>query len=361
MNKEHQQVEWKVSWRDEYLKWICAFANADGGILEVGRNDRGQVVGLEHTERLLTEIPNKVRDILGILVTVHLKTEEGKEYLQIITDAYPSPISYKGEYYIRSGSTRQELKGAALERFLLRKRGRHWDGLPVPHFSVADLDAKALAFFRERALYSERLTEADLQLSDTKLLEKLHLIEHGFLKRAALLLFLPDPEVIATGAYLKIGYFEDGGDILYQDEIHGPLLLQIEQALDVLVLKYLKAMISYIGIQRVEKLPVPRSALREALLNALIHKDYGSGAPIQVRVYDYKITVGNASVLPENWSIQDLTQEHESKPFNPDIAHAFFRSGHIESWGRGIEKIWKACADAGLPNPSYSDTGQPYV
>lgn len=200
--KEHQQVEWKVSWRDEYLKWICAFANADGGVLEVGRNDQGVVVGVANAKRLLEEIPNKVRDILGILVSVNLKQQDAREYLQIVTEAYPSPISYKGEYYIRSGSTRQELKGAALERFLLRKRGRHWDGLPVPHFAIEDLDAKALSYFRERALYSERLTESDLRLSDQKLLQKLHLMEHGFLKRAALLLFHPDPEVIATGAYL---------------------------------------------------------------------------------------------------------------------------------------------------------------
>jgi len=355
--KEHQQVEWKVAWRDEYLTWICAFANTEGGVLEIGRNDQGLVVGIADAERLLEEIPNKVRDILGILVGVKLKHAEDKEYLQIVTEAHPSPISYKGAYYIRSGSTRQELKGAALERFLLRKRGRHWDGLPMPSFKVKDLDPKALAYFREWALYSERLTKVDLGLSNSKLLEKLHLIENGFLKRAAILLFHPDPEVICTGAYLKIGFFEDGGEILYQDEIHGPLMLQIDQALDVLVLKYLRAMISYQGIQRVEKLPIPRPALREALLNAIIHKDYGSGAPIQVRVYDYKITVGNALILPEDWTLADLTREHESRPFNPDIANVFFRAGQIESWGRGIENIFRACTQAGLPEPLYSGTG----
>lgn len=93
------------------------------------------------------------------------------------------------------------------------------------------------------------------------------------------------------------------------------------------------------------------------MLNAIIHKDYGSGAPIQIRVYDHKITVGKASVLPEDWSVQDLTQKHESRPFTPDIAHVFFPAGQIETWGRGIEKIFDACAAAGLPEPRYGDTG----
>ena len=121
---ENQHIEWKENWRDEYLKWLCGFANADGGVLVIGRNDQGEVVGLKDARKLLEDIPNKVRDVLGILVDVNLCSEAGKDYLEIRVEPYPSPISYKGEYHYRSGSTKQELKGAALERFLLRKRGR---------------------------------------------------------------------------------------------------------------------------------------------------------------------------------------------------------------------------------------------
>ena len=355
--KESQNTEWKESWRDEYLKWICGFANAQGGVLVIGKNDRGLPVGIADAEGLLETLPNKIRDLLGIVADINLLNEAGHELIEIKVLPYPTPISYKGQYHYRSGSTKQELKGAALERFLLRKHGRHWDGAPIPYVSAKDLDPRALKYFREQALQAERLSAADLRLGDQKLLEKLHLIENGFLKKAAILLFHPDPEYLVTGAHIKIGYFESESEVRYHDEIHGPLLLQIDLALDVLLLKYLKAMISYRGIHRVETYPVPRVALREAMLNAIIHKDYGSGAPIQIRVYDHKITVGNASVLPEDWTVQDLTQEHESRPFNPDIAHVFFRAGQIETWGRGIEKIFDACAAAGLPEPRYGDTG----
>ena len=103
--KENQHAEWKETWRDEYLRWICGFANAEGGVLEIGRNNRGMVVGVPDAERLMVEIPNKVRDILGIMVKVNLREEAGREYLAIMVEAYPYPVSYKGEYHLRSGST----------------------------------------------------------------------------------------------------------------------------------------------------------------------------------------------------------------------------------------------------------------
>jgi ATP-dependent DNA helicase RecG len=83
------------------------------------------------------------------------------------------------------------------------------------------------------------------------------------------------------------------------------------------------------------------------------HKDYSGGTPIQIRVYKDKIMLWNEGQLPENWTIETLLEEHASKPYNPDIANAFFRSGYIESWGRGITKMAEKCIEAGLPRPSY--------
>jgi ATP-dependent DNA helicase RecG len=115
---EHQNLEWKESWRDDYLRWICGFANAKGGTLLIGKNDRGTVVGVKQARKLLEEIPNKVRDTLGIMVDVNLKRNKGHELVEIVVAPYPYPISYKGEYHYRSGATKQELKGAALDQFL---------------------------------------------------------------------------------------------------------------------------------------------------------------------------------------------------------------------------------------------------
>ena len=111
---ENQNVEWKESWRGEYLKWLRGLANAQGGVLEISRNDRGEVIGVKDVLRLLEEILNKAQVLLGIVVHVNLKTESDREYLQIVVAPYPNPISYKGESHFRSGGTKQVLRGAAL-------------------------------------------------------------------------------------------------------------------------------------------------------------------------------------------------------------------------------------------------------
>ncbi|MEB0042856.1 ATP-binding protein [Pseudomonas sp. MH10] len=353
---EHQQREWKASWRDEYLKWICGFANAEGGVLEVGRNDAGMPVGLVDAVRLLEEIPNKVRDVLGIMVDVNLRQEEGKALLEIVVPAYPSPASYKGEYHYRSGSTKQELKGAALTRFLLRKQGLHWDGVPLPGLSLDDCQPAALEGFRSRAAKSGRVDTAVLEDGDYALLASLQLDEGQYLKRATALLFGTKPERFIPGASIKIGFFLTDDDLRYQDEIRGNLFFQVEKTLELMHSKYLKAYISYEGIQRVERYLFPLQALREALLNAVIHKDYASGIPIQISVYENRVVIWNPGQLPNHWTQQQLLAKHPSHPFNPLLASAFFRAGYVESWGRGIEKILSECRKHNIPPPLF-DTG----
>jgi ATP-dependent DNA helicase RecG len=118
--------------------------------------------------------------------------------------------------------------------------------------------------------------------------------------------------------------------------------------------KYLEAAIRYARINRIEEYPYPEPAIREALLNAIAHKDYGSGNPIQIKVSDHGIIFWNAGQLPEAWTIDNLLKEHPSIPFNPDIATAFFRAGLIEAWGRGTLKIIRECQNSGLPSPIFS-------
>ena len=352
--RETQNIEFKQSWRDEYLKWICGFANANGGSIFIGKDDNGNVVGVSDAKRFLEEIPNKARDILGILADVNLHTTNQGDFIEIIVEAYPYPVNYKGQYHYRSGSTKQELKGPSLDKFLLQKKGKRWDGVPVPKVSAKDLKQETFNFFRKRAFKSQRIEEDILTDSNELLLENLQLKENEFLKRAAILLFHSNPENFVTGAYIKIGYFETDDDLKFQDEIHGNLFEQIEKTMDLLFTKYIKAAISYEGISRVETYEYPKDAVREALLNAVAHKDYSGGVPIQISVYSDKIIFWNEGQLPENWTVKNLLEKHASRPYNPDIANALFRSGYIESWGRGTIKIIRECKLAGIPEPVFS-------
>ena len=351
--KENQHIEWKESWRDEYLKWICGFANADGGVLDIGRNDKGVVVGLPQAQKLMEDIPNKIRDVLGIMAEVNLREDAGKEYIEIRVEPYPSPISYKGEYHYRSGSTKQELKGTALEHFLLKKRGRHWDDAPEPSFTSRSCSPEAMRLFKQRAKESGRMDKFVLRDGREVLLGNLELTEKHGLKRAACLLFSDRPEQYVSGAWIKIGFFVTDDDLRYQDEVHGNLFEQVEKTLELLHTKYLKAYIRYEGLQRRETFLFPFAALREALLNAVVHKDYSSGIPIQISVYDDRIVFWNPGVLPEEWTLARLLGKHPSRPFNPLIANAFFRAGYIESWGRGIEKISRECREHAIEQPVY--------
>ncbi len=137
---EMQNIEWKAKWKDDYLEWICGFANAQGGKIYIGCNDDGEVVGLSNSRKLLEDIPNKIRNAMSIVVDVSLLMQDGKEYIEIVVPQYPVAISCKGAYYYRSGSTMQTLSGPELESFILRKRGASWDNMSLPGLTVDDID-----------------------------------------------------------------------------------------------------------------------------------------------------------------------------------------------------------------------------
>ncbi|MCK5521525.1 MAG: putative DNA binding domain-containing protein [Thiomargarita sp.] len=204
--KENQDVEFKESWRDEYIIGICGFANAKGGHIYIGVDDSGYVVGIDNAKKLLEDIPNKVRDILGVIVDLSMQVENDKEYLEIVIEPYPYPVSYKGQYHYRTGSCKQELKGASLDKFLLAKQGKKWDGVPVPYVNVEDLDSRAIEIFKEKAIKKKRVEADILDENNEVIIDKLHLKDGDYLKRAAILLFGKDCEKYLTGSYVKIGY-----------------------------------------------------------------------------------------------------------------------------------------------------------
>lgn len=360
---EHQEIEWKESWRDEYLKWLCGYANAHGGTLFIGKDDDGNVVGIQNSRKLLEDLPNKITNALGIIADVNLRMENEMDYLEIVVDKYPFLISYHGRYYYRSGSVLREIVGKELERALLKSQGKTWDGVPLPKLTTADLKQEAIALFKQKAVESGRLTIEEANVSNDILMDNLHLVdENNYLIRAAMLSFYRDPERWVTGSYIKIGFFGDSdSDLQYQDEIHGALIEQIDRTIDLVYTKYMKARITYDGIQRKEVFMFPRDAFREILLNAVVHKDYASCNPIQISVYEDQIYIWNNGDMPHDLRTSEkLFAKHSSKPFNPKLANVFFVSGMIEAWGRGFDKIRNECNslyETPMPEYSISDEG----
>jgi len=351
---EQQNIEYKQSWHDDYLKWVCGFANAQGGLIFIGKDDNGKVVGINDYKKLMDDIPNKVKNTMGISVEVSLHQENGKYFIEIVTHSYSVPISVRGRYYYRSGSTKQELTGASLNEFLLKKSGKTWDDVVEPRASFEDINEKTVATFLQASENAGRLPE-NKGLTVPKLFEKLRLIENGQLKRAAIILFGKEPAKFYPNTFVKIGRFgKDDADLKFQETEEANLIELLQAVLNQLNHKFLTRPIEFKGMHRIEKSEYPTSALREIILNALVHRNY-MGAPTQIRVYDNKINFWNEGTLPEGLTFEALKGFHTSRPRNVLIADVCFKGGFIDSWGRGTLKIYDACKEAELPEPEIKE------
>lgn len=357
MQSESQNIEYKESWRDEYLKWICGFANAQGGCLYIGVNDHKEVVGLPDVKKLMEDIPNKIVNYLGIVEDVNLLTKDDKEYIEIVVSPSCMPIAYRGIYHYRSGSTKQELKGLALQNFFLKKMGRSWDDMPLSGAVLDDIDRQAIDYFLRKGIAAGRISGDAFASSTEDVLHSLNLItEEGKLKQAALLLFGKDLKRFFVSADYRIGRFgENESDLILQDVVEGNILQMVNRVIDLLRSKYLISPIHYEGLQRVEQLEIPEEALREAICNAVVHRDY-MGVHTQMRVYNDRIELWNDGALPEGLDQAQLFAAHASQPRNRNIANAFYKAGFIESWGRGINMIRTSMKTAGLNDPQIENS-----
>ncbi len=349
---ETQNVEFKPNWRDEYFKVISAFANTDGGKLMIGIDDKGKPIGLKNAKKLLEDVPNKIRDVLGIIPRVFTENKRGKDILSIEVKPSYAPISYHGNFFVRSGSTIQELKGKELTKYLIAKSDRDWDEYAEEKGSIDDIDIETVLRFKEIAI--KRPPFVKEEKDNIKLLQKLNLVENGKLKRAAILLFGKNPKRFYTSSFIKIGKFLTDTDIVASDDVEGNLFKQVEKAIELLRTKYLISEIRFEGIYRKEELEYPEEALREAIINAVIHRDY-IGAHTQLKIYPDKLILWNEGPLPKDIKIDDLKKSHPSRPRNELLADIFFKAGLIETWGRGTIKITNECKKAKLPEPEFKE------
>lgn len=347
---EQQNIEFKQSWHDDYLKWVCGFANAQGGEIYIGKDDNGKIIDLTDYKKLMDDLPNKIRNAMGISVEVNLHNENGNHFIKIITPPYSVPISLRGRYYYRSGSTKQELTGNSLNEFLLKKSGKTWDDIIDPRATFEDIDENAVSTFLKSSEKAGRLPENnDLSIPD--LFEKLRLTENNQLKRASIILFGKDPGKFYPNTFVKIGRFgKDETDLKFHEIEEGNLIIQLQNILNQLNRKFLSSPVEFEGIHRIEKGEYPVAAIREMLLNSLVHRNY-MGSPVQIRVYDNKISIWNEGSLPEGLTLDALKRSHSSRPRNPIIADVCFRGGYIDAWGRGTIKIIETCIQAKLPEP----------
>lgn len=223
--------------------------------------------------------------------------------------------------------------------------------MQVPNVTVEDLDTNAIERFKKLAVENKRLSADEVKIDDKGLLENLKLYENGYLTTSAILLFHNDPEKWIPGAYTRIAFFgKDDADLRYQDEVHGSLMFQAEEIARILYTKYLKAYVSFNGMQRIDEYIIPETAAREIIYNFLQHKAYNIAIPTQIKVYEDYLYFWNPGEIPNE--VKDiLFKPHPSMPRNLKISQTFFRAGFVEYWGSGIKRITDACKEYGSPIP----------
>jgi ATP-dependent DNA helicase RecG len=359
---ESQNVEYKENWKDEYLKTIAAFANSQGGKLYVGIDDNGQPVGVKNFKKILENLPNKIKNHLLITPLINLETINEKNI--ILIEIFPSsfPIFYSGKIFVRSGSTTQELTGLELSSFLLEKTGQTWDKLPTDA-EDNEIDSETIDKFIK---ISESRLPLIKDLKDEKLLlKKLQLYtKDDKLNRAAVILFAKNPQMYFPSAYVKVGRFKTETEIIDTVIIDGNLFKQLDD-----IMKAIKKHINVRfdtsvkdlnteSLSRRDIWDYPLDALREAVINALVHRDYLGSAPIQIKIYDDRISIWNLGKLLPPLSIESLKQPHSGYQRNPQIATMFYYAGLIEAWGSGTLKMIELCKKQNLPEPQFIENAE---
>jgi ATP-dependent DNA helicase RecG len=236
----------------------------------------------------------------------------------------------------------------------LRKSNLSWESFIEHRATIAnDIDENTIQRFLE--LSGNQFASTDKENSIEYLLEKLHLLDNGKLTRAAILLFGKNPQKFYAGSFIKIGRAQNDSSVQSMDEVSGNLFHQVEEVVEILKKKYLHSEITITSLRREEELEFPEVALREAIVNAIVHRDY-SAVHTQIKVFPDYLSIWNNGELPNKLSIEKLKMAHSSFPRNEKIAAVFFKSGYIEAWGTGTVKMIQKCKEAGLPEPIYEET-----
>ncbi len=358
--QEGEQVEFKRLWNDHALEDIAAFANTRGGVLFVGVGDDGEVIGVDDPEAELQRIANVIASRLGLNPSLARRTFGQREVIEVRVEPAPRVVAHNGRYRCRVGSTNRDLTPEELHRLLLERSGQSWDSLPTS-WGLERVSESAIATFT--ALAKHRFPEADAKQPE-RILQNLALLREGKLNHAAVLLFAERPQELFPHARLRIGVFK-GTQIVDDHEFTGTLWEQLDSAME-RFRRVLKVSLdsrvtapTLEGLQHREVWEYPLEALREAVINALIHRDYTMPGNVEIRLSDEKLTIWNPGNLPTGIRVEDLKKpEHPSVRRNPLLADAFFYAGLIERWGTGTTRIVRLCRERGLLDPEF--VAEPY-
>lgn len=361
---EWEHIEFKKTTGELHggMETLCGFLNGSGGKVLFGVTNAGKIQGQDMGDATFQEVANAIRKLEPPAWIEQTRIPVGgtREVLLLETTQHTDdPYTFDGRPYQRIGNTTSRMPQQEYERRLLArtKNQERWESEVAEGYSLESLDTKEIKKTLRAAVDAGRLEST--VTTPAEALERFHLRVGGKLLRAAVVLFgrqmLPDfPQ-----CSLRMARFKGATktEFLDQRQLDGHAFLLLEEA-DLFLRRHLPVAgrIEPGVLERQDKPLYPPLALREALVNALCHRDYSiPGGAVNVAIFDDRLEIISSGLLPPGITVADLKREHVSRPRNPLIAEVFYRRGLIERWGRGTQKIVELCRIAGQPEPDFEE------
>jgi len=367
--QESEMIELKASLAelDAALVDICALLNHRGGKLYFGVKPDGCVIGLTVADSTFLKVSQKVRQKLKpeIIPEIKERADGGKSIIEvIISEGTHKPYFVDGVAYIRSGSESVKMPPDVLSRLIMEQHGYAWDRDICAGASLHDIDPALVKSYLSRALQVRHI-DLDPDTPVETALESLELLKEGRLTNAAILLFGRNPQKFVDQAEIRCAKFR-GDDVTQpysnMKVIRGAIVAQIDQTEQFIRDNIAKAAwIPKEKFEREESWEYPPDAFREAVINAVCHRDYQSSGNVQVSIFSNSLEILNPGLLPSTLTIESLKRRHSSKPRNRLIAETLFKIKYIEKFGSGTTKMIRVCRERGVPEPEFLEQDEDFM
>lgn len=358
--KESQTVELKRSLAQlgDALKSICGFLNHKGGMVYFGVNDDGRVIGLDVSDKTLRKISQLASQKIKPEVALEIKEirKEDKSVIEVrIREGGNKPYFLEGVAYKRTGTEDRIMPPDELKKIILEQKRTSWDGEVCDGAAMEDIDNEKVRWFLRKSKLERRL-EINSTISVKETLKRLELLKNGKLTNAAILLFGKNPQGFFLQSEVRCARFKGTEPLEFLDMkvFGGNIIDQREDTIE-FVKEHIRLHAEIVGTERVETWEYPIEAIREAITNAICHRDYEISSNVQVRIFDDRMEVWGCGSLPEPLTVEDLRRDHRSILRNPLIGKCFFLIKFIEEWGTGTNRIIEWCLKYDLPEPVFAE------
>ena len=357
---ESEKVEFKKSLRlkDQIGEAVSAFSNTKGGTIIVGFDEeKNKIVGVEIGKNTLEGLANYIKQHTDSPVFPHIRVEiaDNKEIIAIeVNEADEKPVLFKGRAYKRVGRSRHRISAGEIRKIALESKKVYWDEQVCEDALLKDIDEEKFRWFLREARV-QRGMDIPENTPVNEAFIKLKLLKNGKLTNASALLFSKELKFLQSEVKcIRFSGNEPVKPYIDFQTLMGNVFDLIDWAQD-FVLRNIRMAIWLVPgqVQREEKYEYPPDAIREAIANAVVHRDYESPSKVQVRVFDNRVEVWSPGVLPEEITIEDLKREHRSLPRNPLLFKQLFWVKYVEDVGGGTLDMINWCREWGLPEPEF--------